>query len=296
MAEGDIMRSGLAYYRGDDCLTITPKFLHRWERILSTYPPEDLQLLPGHVQEAGRLHVMEYSAVEDPVSQLLDLDEDDEDMEVDSMQPLYLDHSGKFSLKGLDYRDYPFNEVNRNLNFGLKMDRWLQDSKSRRSYVGARTWFRDWSLNVWDFISSQVVLPILAMLLSASYGSAHLVAWNWDFPSEVECLFWQLSGIYIAAVFPLYWGYNKAMMTSASFIRSQFNVVRPRDNNILLIGSLFPFTSRCAELLWGFLNFYATTLYILARIYIIAEAFASLRRVPVGVYVSPSWLQTFPHV
>jgi hypothetical protein len=35
--------------------------------------------------------------------------------------------------------------------------------------------------------------------------------------------------------------------------------------------------------------------YGCARLYIVIESFLSLRRVPIGVYYTPSWLQMVPH-
>ena len=32
-----------------------------------------------------------------------------------------------------------------------------------------------------------------------------------------------------------------------------------------------------------------------ARLYIVVESFISLRKVPIGVYYTPSWLQMIPH-
>ena len=35
--------------------------------------------------------------------------------------------------------------------------------------------------------------------------------------------------------------------------------------------------------------------YSCARLYIVVESFISLRKVPIGVYYTPSWLQMIPH-
>jgi hypothetical protein len=37
-------------------------------------------------------------------------------------------------------------------------------------------------------------------------------------------------------------------------------------------------------------------IYVASRVFIITEAFLSLRHVPVGVYISPSWIQLIPHL
>lgn len=37
-------------------------------------------------------------------------------------------------------------------------------------------------------------------------------------------------------------------------------------------------------------------LFVLARVYLVVEAFASLREVPVAVYVTPEWTDLLPHL
>jgi len=39
----------------------------------------------------------------------------------------------------------------------------------------------------------------------------------------------------------------------------------------------------------------AMVFYSLARIFIVVESFIGLRRVPIGVYWTPAWLQMIPH-
>ncbi len=37
-------------------------------------------------------------------------------------------------------------------------------------------------------------------------------------------------------------------------------------------------------------------LYVVARLYLVVEAFSSLRALPVGAFLCPSWLLTVPHL
>jgi hypothetical protein len=37
-------------------------------------------------------------------------------------------------------------------------------------------------------------------------------------------------------------------------------------------------------------------LYVVARIYLVVEAFISLRALPAAAYVSPAWILTVPHL
>lgn len=45
-----------------------------------------------------------------------------------------------------------------------------------------------------------------------------------------------------------------------------------------------------------YFNIPVLVMYIVARVYIVLESFLSLRSVPLGVFLSPAWLQMFPHL
>lgn len=60
---------------------------------------------------------------------------------------------------------------------------------------------------------------------------------------------------------------------------------------IMFSGAIFPVIA------WvPFIGFGFNILYVAARIYIVFEAFLSLRHVPIGVYTTPAWTNYFPHL
>ncbi|CVK99611.1 uncharacterized protein FMAN_02437 [Fusarium mangiferae] len=109
----------------------------------------------------------------------------------------------------------------------------------------------------------------LALLLSGIYGGVHLSAWNWAFPSSIELLMWKISCLYIAGALALYF----VMAVLATAVRT--------DGTTWLVTYIA---------FW-----FALFVYMAARFYVVFESFFSLRRSPAGVYISPAWVEMFPH-
>lgn len=153
-------------------------------------------------------------------------------------------------------RSMPFSEGKRNLDIDFT------------TFSGMSA--KDINEELEDFFSWYGGLLGLAVVLSALYGGIHLSAWNWVFPTSWEGLVWKFACFLIAAVLPLYHIFNKIR---ASFLDG----LDGWETAMHVVLSL------------------TLVVYMLARIYIIFEAFASLRHVPIGVYMAPVWVQMFPH-
>ncbi|KAF4497904.1 hypothetical protein FAGAP_5916 [Fusarium agapanthi] len=109
----------------------------------------------------------------------------------------------------------------------------------------------------------------LALLLSGIYGGVHLSAWNWTFPNSIEHLMWKISCLYIAGALALYF----VMAVVATAVRT--------DGTTWLV---------------TYIAFWlALFVYMTARLYVVFESFFSLRQSPAGVYISPAWVEMFPH-
>ena len=117
-----------------------------------------------------------------------------------------------------------------------------------------------------DLLSSGLISPFVTCFLSIIYGGIHLTAWNYHFPSSSERLLWRMSGISTAVSFLTHW---PLIMISPD----------------ITCGLIFML------LRWGLIAF-----FIFCRIFLVVEAFISLRRVPVGVYASVPWIQAIPHI
>lgn len=119
-----------------------------------------------------------------------------------------------------------------------------------------------------DFFSSDLFAMLLAMLifLSIIYGGIHLSAWKWEFPSSAESIIWKVAC---------------------------FDIIG--SPVVFIIGALTPVISD-TDILAVPLGILMGIVYGFSRVYIVAEAFISLRHVPIGVYSTVPWIQAIPHV
>lgn len=127
-------------------------------------------------------------------------------------------------------------------------------------------------------LSQERLLFALMIVLSFTYGGLHLAAWGNHFPSSVEGLIWKVSCLVMMGMLP-------RMMALWAVFWMTIYVLKPSFGMRLAV-------MRATEALSLFLM----TFYGLARIFVIVEAFISLRTQPIGVYWSPDWLQTVPHI
>jgi hypothetical protein len=122
------------------------------------------------------------------------------------------------------------------------------------------------------FFTSLLFLPLI-------YGGVHLSAWNFEFPTTVEGLLWKISGFVIATLLFVFTILSVSLAVASDVFQWGENV----DTVIDYI----------AEAVLGRVVIYAIAV---CRIYIVVEAFISLRAAPIGVYWTPAWIQMIPHV
>ena len=139
---------------------------------------------------------------------------------------------------------------------------------------------------------SPISESVMACLAFPLYGGVHLAAWNVHFPSNLERILWIASAISIAGL---------PFMTIAvefllTWIRNHIIGPRPDSESYL--------TSLKNQKTWGRWTVYlllvtldriSLVFWMLARIYLFVESFASLRSLPRGSYKSVSWVSFIPH-
>ena len=108
-----------------------------------------------------------------------------------------------------------------------------------------------------------VTLPVL-------YGSVHLTAWNFEFPTYIEKIMWRVACTDIAGGIPLCFA-------------------------ILLVWLVVPDFERSLGLL-GLVVLPLAVLSIGARLFIITESFISVRKLPIGVFITVDWSTYIPHL
>lgn len=113
------------------------------------------------------------------------------------------------------------------------------------------------------------LVMILTFIVCVLSGICHLLAWNFEFNTSIERLLWRISCVTCLLIPILF-----------LFTFYLFPGYVPLDEfffSCWIVPPLF-------------------CLYGIPRLYLIIEAFAGLRSVPLGVYQTVPWSQCFPHI
>ena len=137
------------------------------------------------------------------------------------------------------------------------------------------------------------LITILLILLPLTYGGIHLAAWNFEFASNTELLMWKIACLVIMGDFIIALGIHLSALGS-KFIAGRI-YPGPRFANLAIDDSYTSFVRFFDK---GRIVFYIILFipYALSRVYIVVEAFISLRHVPIGAYASVPWVQEIPHM
>jgi hypothetical protein len=114
-------------------------------------------------------------------------------------------------------------------------------------------------------------------LVTSCYGGLHIAAWNFSFPSKNEQILWRVSALLIAGAFFL-------VILFVLFAWAVSLDDWPED---YYDGVRF---------LIGIAGGGLLAAYCLARLFIVLEAFISLRRLPLSAYDTPRWTTLLPHL
>ncbi|KAF8957007.1 hypothetical protein BDZ97DRAFT_1670563 [Flammula alnicola] len=124
-----------------------------------------------------------------------------------------------------------------------------------------------------EFNDVRIVEMSALLVIAILFGSMHLIAWPFTFPSRTEQLLWRISALVITAepawlalAFPL----ERFVESDHRFMWVRWPVYIP-----LLLG---------------------LPLYVIARIFLLTEAFLSLRAQPAAAYKSIEWTSVIPHL
>lgn len=172
----------------------------------------------------------------------------------------------------------------------------------------------------------QVESLVFIALLTACYGGLHILAWRAHFPTIIECYAWRVSALVIGIsgfvlaieraytrwALPLHfriklrrynWDHDaalandKPMFYDRSFEMLQLAGVRmERAFQRLNPHASFPLEWDIPAQLAASCAILVVSTFFLARMYIVVEAFLSLRSMPVAMYESPNWTNWVPHI
>ncbi|KAF4970712.1 hypothetical protein FSARC_2343 [Fusarium sarcochroum] len=235
------------------------QFFNRWDAILETYPFENRVELANSTKHIGSSDSPSYKT-----------------------QVLFLARLEDFSQESKSfYRNLPFSEGKSNIDIDIRGSYDPVDSS--------------WIIEPIEFWFNYPWLLLLAVVLSAAYGGIHLTAWNSVFPNHVEKLLWKISCICVAAMPPIFAGLITALTLVANISEPILDYISQHFFDLVGYHPSDLFLDMAVSIMFTAPFWIAYLLYMVSRVYIIVEVFISLRHVPVGVYVSPSWVQMIPH-
>ena len=161
----------------------------------------------------------------------------------------------------------------------MKLGRVFLEDKHFRYHVDRRV--PDFPINRNSLDKDGETSVILAVsgfpLTTLIYGLVHILAWNAPFASTEQSFLWRLSSVSI--VF-------SAVIFIFLFGGLGVSTVHPHSNH----GA---FAQLKEIIVWGCGMF--VLLYVVARVYIVVEAFIDIGYLPEAVYTTPDWTGYFPH-
>ncbi|GAB1315364.1 hypothetical protein MFIFM68171_05574 [Madurella fahalii] len=117
-------------------------------------------------------------------------------------------------------------------------------------------------------------------VIAIAYGSLHLTVWKWQFPSYAEWLCWIISCFGVLGVLSFTPLIHHAI-SSAIWTRGRNIMPNPVVRIPVLVSTSFLVA--------------VLVLFLLAsRVFLVVEAFISMRRVPIGVYAMVPWQYYVP--
>jgi hypothetical protein len=128
-----------------------------------------------------------------------------------------------------------------------------------------------------------LVMGMILWTASMAFGAIHLSAWHDHFPSVAEAWLWRASALWIASSGGLWMLINLLAKTFPWIDRFWDSVIAFKVN--WMAGGLL-------IVVCGFCGI----AYLASRIYLLIEAFISLRALPPRAYETPNWTQVLPHL
>lgn len=145
--------------------------------------------------------------------------------------------------------------------------------------IRSRNWPNDELLRSVDGL----VVGIVLWLANFIYGGIHLAAWSDHFPSTFEKWMWRSSAAYIA-------------FCGGLWVMLNTMVRRYRRLNDFWERWMEGEKGWFQNITLGTVVFICGCSLVIARAYIVVEAFVSIRELPAGAYETPEWSEIFPHL
>lgn len=117
-------------------------------------------------------------------------------------------------------------------------------------------------------------------------GAIHIAAWNFEFPTTAEQRGWRICSLLMTTSIPFSWWCSGILqwMATGRWWRDEWHELEATSRKVRWLRRL------CLGIHWACIVVYAA-----ARLFLIVEAFASLRAAPGRVYKTPEWTNFLPH-
>ena len=143
----------------------------------------------------------------------------------------------------------------------------------------------------------KAVLALLLTQLPTVYGAIHLVAWNFEFATNMEGVFWKITALTIlggfnASVVLAGCRYYFFRLLSCPCLATEAEEAKGYAEELRRFGLLCHFIDGISLAT----AFPCVIIYALSRIYLVVESFVSLRHVPIGAYAAVPWIEDIPHI
>ena len=156
---------------------------------------------------------------------------------------------------------------------------WLEcDAQHLASHTAS-----DWPHDGLVRTTGGLVMGTVLLGASIAFSAVHIAAWHAGFPSQAEAWLWRFSSIFIGFSGLLWAFLHVVAEVSATLWWTWYDVMIGEASQVLTM----VVTSVCSM---------CGVLYVLARAYLVVEAFVELRSLPTMAYAIPQWSVSIPHV
>jgi hypothetical protein len=132
----------------------------------------------------------------------------------------------------------------------------------------------------------------LMIFVSMIYGGTHLAAWAFQFPTALEMWLWRASGIAVV-VLPFMYAMSDLFDHAEAKAREKPHKRKRQERARICGGTRI---LRSSNFCYGFfVLLFMSSVWPVARLYLLAESFASLRSPPAGTYKDVMWTKFIPH-
>ncbi|KAK6529590.1 hypothetical protein TWF281_008761 [Arthrobotrys megalospora] len=144
-------------------------------------------------------------------------------------------------------------------------------------------------------------LKSILAFTAAAYGGLHVAAWKEHFPTDIERALWLISAVFISCsgvlAFLLFLAKQKSKAIDRWIggftVQGSWKFWQRKED--MMKGEKQSVGKWIVQIILGVLSGIVVMAFACARVYLVIEAFVSLRDVPREVYETPNWTNFFPH-